>query len=143
MGEYQRESPTDQWRTEIDYPQGDKIMSERQEILDVLDKFLGDIHEEASRRLGIVLKRNYGHYEYSGDKFSAYVTFLPGEVELVFDGEEIDAGNFIVYLDLCTSGGEVLGRGIVSASGSSAEIRVVLASSGESVITQLLTFLDN
>jgi len=70
-------------------------MSERQEILDVLDKFLGDIYEKASRHLNIVLKRNYGHHEYSGDRFSAYLTFLPSEVELLFDGEEVDAENFI------------------------------------------------
>ena len=37
-------------------------MSERQEILDVLDNFLGDIYEKASRHLNIVLERNYGHY---------------------------------------------------------------------------------
>jgi hypothetical protein len=37
----------------------------------------------------------------------------------------------------------ITGRKIVSASGSSAEIGMILASTGEPVLTQLLAFLNN
>ncbi|WP_192558493.1 hypothetical protein [Pseudomonas allokribbensis] len=117
-------------------------MTEKQKCVDLLQEFLDRIYGQASREQGGVLSRNCGHYDYAGDKFSVYVTVFPEEIELVFEGEQVEGGSYVVSLDICTPEGEMLKGKVVSAKGGCDEIRKTLERSEASVLAELLRFLN-
>lgn len=118
-------------------------MGEGLDIVNVLEGFLDGIYRKASKSQNISLTRNKGHYSYPGQKMCVYVTFFPKEVELVFDGEEVDTGIFCVALDICRANGEILAGDSLSLKGRCSEIKAALDAQEESVLTQLLKFLGD
>ncbi|MGY2442967.1 hypothetical protein [Pseudomonas sp. SDO52101_S400] len=117
-------------------------MTEKLKCVDLLQGFLDRIYRQASREQGAVLSRNCGHYDYAGDKFSVYVTVFFEEVELVFEGEQVEGSIFVVSLDICTPEGEILKGKVVSAKGGCDDIRKALERSEASVLADLLRFLN-
>ncbi|MGC5698837.1 hypothetical protein J4P02_01405 [Pseudomonas sp. NFXW11] len=112
------------------------------QCIEALEGFLDRVYLGASRSQGRALSRNRGHYEYPGEKFCAYVSIFPHEVELVFEGERLEGGTFVVNLDLCTPDGEILAGTIVSARGSCGEVEAVLGASEALVLIELLRLLE-
>lgn len=117
-------------------------MTEKLKCVDLLQGFLDRVYGQASREQDSVLSRNCGHYDYAGEKFSVYVTVFPEEVELVFEGEQVEGGSFVVSLDICTPEGEILKDKVMSAKGGCDEIRKALERSEASVLAEFLRFLN-
>ncbi|PUA43146.1 MULTISPECIES: hypothetical protein [Pseudomonas] len=119
------------------------MSTEKPELLFVLQRFLDNIYERASRSQSVLLKRNHGHYTYANERLFVYVTIFPKEVELVFESQQVGDGVFSIALDMCMSSGEVLAGDLLSLNGRCEEISAVLASQEDRVLAQLLKCLDN
>lgn len=117
-------------------------MTEKLKCVDLLQGFLDRVYGQASREQDSVLSRNCGHYDYAGGKFFVYITVFPEEVELVFEGEQVEGGSFVVSLDICTPEGKVLKGKVMSAKGGCDEIRKALERSDASVLAEFLRFLN-
>jgi len=59
------------------------VSTEKPELLFILQRFLDNVYERASKSQSVLLKRNHGHYTYANEILFVYVTIFPKEVELV------------------------------------------------------------
>lgn len=118
------------------------MITEKMKCMEALGAFLDRLYVASSKRQGTALSRDRGHYEYPGEKFCVYMTIFPCEVELIFEGEHLAGGSFVVTLDACTPDGEILAGNIISMHGSCGEVETLLASSEARVLIELLTFLE-
>ena len=119
------------------------MSTEKPELLFVLQRFLDNIYEKASRSQSVLLKRNHGHYTYANERLFVYVTIFPKEVELVFESKQVGNGVFSIVLDMCMSSGEVLAGNLLSLNGRCEEISTALASQEDWVLALLLKCLGN
>ena len=70
------------------------------------------------------------------------MTIFPCEVELIFEGEHLEDGSFVLTLDACTPDGEILAGNIISMHGSCGKVEALLASSEARVLIELLKLLE-
>ncbi|WP_404941176.1 hypothetical protein [Pseudomonas danubii] len=119
------------------------MSTEKPELLFILQRFLDNVYERASKSQSVLLKRNHGHYTYADEILFVYVTIFPKEVELVFESKQVSSGVFSIALDMCMSSGEVLAGDLLSLNGRCEEISAALASQEDWVLALLLKCLRN
>lgn len=119
------------------------MSTEKPELLFILQRFLDNVYERASKSQSVLLKRNHGHYTCADEILFVYVTIFPKEVELVFESKQVSSGVFSIALDMCMSSGEVLAGDLLSLNGRCEEISAALASQEDWVLALLLKCLGN
>ncbi len=119
------------------------MSTEKPELLFILQEFLDNVYERASKSHRVLLNRNHGHYTYADEILFVYLTIFPEEVELVFESKQVDNGVFSIALDMCMSSGEVLAGDLLSLNGRCEGISAALALQEDRVLTLLLKCLGN